>query len=76
MNTPGIRFYPSSIEVDTSGSSPFILHGRLKDKCSDFDYIFRCVYHLWNGLKFLDEDVLKSREGEKNDECEDGGQLF
>ena len=28
---------------------------------------------LWS---FLDEDVLKSREGEKNDECEDGGQLF
>ena len=59
MNSvPGIRFYPSSISVETNGGTPIFLHGTIQGKRSDFDYIFEPLYPSWNDSVFLDESGL------------------
>lgn len=48
MKIPGIRFYPQTVEVDTSGPSPIFLHDCLDEKKTDFECIF---YPLWEYLQ-------------------------
>ncbi|MBN9693894.1 MAG: hypothetical protein J0M24_26935 [Verrucomicrobia bacterium] len=55
---PGIRFYPSSISVDSDGWAPIFLHGTIQEKRSDFDFIFEPLYPLWSNFVFLDDSGL------------------
>lgn len=56
MKIPGIRFYPTSITVDSDGGAPIFLHGTVEEDRSNFDLIFKPLYPMWENFIFLDED--------------------
>lgn len=48
----GLRFYPASVTTRNFEGVPFIMHGSVSEKYSDFHLIFRSLYPLWQD-KFL-----------------------
>ena len=54
--TTGIRFYRSSVTVETNGGTPIFSHGTIEPDISDFDHIFRPLYPEWVDLILLDEN--------------------
>jgi len=72
MKIFGIRFYPTSIPVDSNGDAPIFLHGTVEDNRSDFDLIFEPFYSMWEDFVFLDDDrsirIFDSKLSEEEEE--------
>jgi hypothetical protein len=54
-NSPGLRFYRSSVRQTRGNGVPILVHGQIEPGRSDFDVIFRCLYPRWKPLCILSE---------------------
>lgn len=57
MKIHGVRIYPQSTDVLKGTGATIFVHGRVREDCSDFYYIFGPLAALWRGRFFADSFV-------------------